>query len=321
MHSTAARDCRLLLLSVERVRGCVCVVGWVGVSLPAPSLPHATTAMLAVAHSHATIAAATELRRVQAPCDRTRRELDARARCGHIPRAPSRSCSRRAQANAWSRWPDAAAPASSDSTAASAGGMAAAHAGVRVTQATMREAVMEAYLEARSKRSGWDNYSSFEYALACIDRVLPRSTQQRRVHHAAVRTCLRLFFSPEEFQRNASSILDYFKVSGELLPELCVVANRRFGKTYAVAMLAAALLFACPNTKIRVFSTNLRTSVNLISYIAMFLKMIPETRTHLGMEITQLRITLGNSSVLALPSGTKVRPAHMRGRTEDTRHV
>lgn len=170
-----------------------------------------------------------------------------------------------------------------------------------------RKEVMRSALHAkRERRSGWENYFSFLYALNCIDSVIPRSAQQRRIHTEAAKTLLRIFFSPKEFQQNMSSIISFFSASEKLEQELFVVANRRFGKTYSISMLAAALLFAVPCIRIAIFGTTKRLTSMLVQYTRSFLQAIPEVSV-LGIEASQERITIGKAFIRAYPSGLQVR--------------
>ena len=50
--------------------------------------------------------------------------------------------------------------------------------------------------------------------------------------------------------------------------------GRRFGKTISVSMFAAAMLFACPNMELSIYSTCKRISQKLLRNVIRFLELI-----------------------------------------------
>ena len=50
--------------------------------------------------------------------------------------------------------------------------------------------------------------------------------------------------------------------------------RRRFGKTISVSMFAAAMLYACPNMELSIYSTCKRISQKLLRHIVKFLEII-----------------------------------------------
>ena len=49
---------------------------------------------------------------------------------------------------------------------------------------------------------------------------------------------------------------------------------RRFGKTISVSMFAAAMMFACPNMELSIYSTCKRISQKLLRNIVKFMELI-----------------------------------------------
>ena len=56
--------------------------------------------------------------------------------------------------------------------------------------------------------------------------------------------------------------------------EILVSTPRRFGKTISVSMFAAAMIFACPNMELSIYSTCKRISQKLLRNIVRFLELI-----------------------------------------------
>ena len=56
--------------------------------------------------------------------------------------------------------------------------------------------------------------------------------------------------------------------------EILVSTPRRFGKTISVSMFAAAMLFACPNMELSIYSTCKRISQKLLRNVMRFLELI-----------------------------------------------
>ena len=56
--------------------------------------------------------------------------------------------------------------------------------------------------------------------------------------------------------------------------EILVSTPRRFGKTISVSMFAAAMLFACPNMELSIYSTCKRISQKLLRNVVRFLELI-----------------------------------------------
>ena len=86
----------------------------------------------------------------------------------------------------------------------------------------------------------------------------------------------RIFFKrdgPGAFARSHARLLE---VNGwDATPqEILVSTPRRFGKTISVSMFAAAMLFACPNMELSIYSTCKRISQKLLRNVMLFLELI-----------------------------------------------
>lgn len=89
-------------------------------------------------------------------------------------------------------------------------------------------------------------------------------------------TMYRIFFKrdgPGAFARSHARLLE---VNGwDATPqEILVSTPRRFGKTISVSMFAAAMLFACPNMELSIYSTCKRISQKLLRNVMRFLELI-----------------------------------------------
>lgn len=121
--------------------------------------------------------------------------------------------------------------------------------------------------------------------------------QQRQFHEAFLHASLPWIYTPEAFFQNQSEILGTEQV---YRPYIVVSCPRRFGKTTAVSVFAAAALRFCAGVTVSVFSTGKRASSGLSEAVAKFLA--PERfRKH-----NQEELFLQNGSKLfSYPSSTK----------------
>lgn len=114
-------------------------------------------------------------------------------------------------------------------------------------------------------------------ALDALDRRgWSRSFHQRLFHEEYLKSCTRVFFKrdgPGAFSRAHNRILELN--SWDSTPqEILVSTPRRFGKTISVSMFAAAMLFACPNMELSIYSTCKRISQKLLRNIVKFLELV-----------------------------------------------
>jgi hypothetical protein len=106
--------------------------------------------------------------------------------------------------------------------------------------------------------NGFQRIRKCRQGLEAIDRRgWQRSFHQRMFHDNFIRACARIFWKREPhgtFARDHQRILE---VHGwdSLSQEVLVSTPRRFGKTMAVSMFAAAMLYSCPNLEMSIYST------------------------------------------------------------------
>ena len=114
-------------------------------------------------------------------------------------------------------------------------------------------------------------------ALEALDRSgWNRSFHQRLFHEEYLKSCTRIFFKrdgPGAFAKAHNRILEIN--SWDSTPqEILVSTPRRFGKTISVSMFAAAMLFACPNMELSIYSTCKRISQKLLRNVVRFLEIV-----------------------------------------------
>lgn len=147
-----------------------------------------------------------------------------------------------------------------------------------------------------SKRSGLSGISQTREITRLLDKfVEKRFDAQKRLHEGMIGACMRLIF------RNCKDI-DIKTALIEMgirktKQQFFAVTPRRFGKTYAVSMMVAALVLACPDITIAIFSTGKRASELLLKQVLEFIRLIP------GAEE---RIDSCNSECLTIRHGSTV---------------
>lgn len=113
--------------------------------------------------------------------------------------------------------------------------------------------------------------------LEAIDRQgYTRSFHQRLFHDNFIRACARIFWKtepPGTFARHHQKILE-FNGWDHLSQEILVSTPRRFGKTFAVSMFAAAMLYSTPSLELSIYSTCKRISQKLMRNVTKFLALI-----------------------------------------------
>lgn len=93
-----------------------------------------------------------------------------------------------------------------------------------------------------------------------------RSLQQREFHDAFIRACLPHIYGLDYFDRHKRRILKRHGLK-RMRSEVLCLTPRRFGKTTAVAMFAAAALLEIPDIVLAIFSTGSRASGGLMQQI------------------------------------------------------
>lgn len=102
-----------------------------------------------------------------------------------------------------------------------------------------------------------------------------RSYHQRLFHEAFFKSVARVFFKlepPGSFERNHKRILETYNFK-TLPQEVLISTPRRFGKTIATSLFAAALFAACPGVEISIYSVGPPPSSDRIFPSLSFVKL------------------------------------------------
>ena len=102
-----------------------------------------------------------------------------------------------------------------------------------------------------------------------------RSKSQQLFHAAFLNAALPHIYGWDDFERYRDMILKRQQMD-ELNSEVFIVTPRRFGKTWAVSMFCAALLYCCPGMWISTFSTGQRASSSLLEQVAKWIRGAPD---------------------------------------------
>lgn len=111
----------------------------------------------------------------------------------------------------------------------------------------------------------------FKKTLDCFEN--PRLENQVEFHDMMIKTCLPAIYG-EEWESDFDRILRSFDLDYHL-SEAIMIAPRRFGKTWAVAMFAAVYVFMIPNAQITIFSVQQKTSYKMMVTIFLMMKELP----------------------------------------------
>ena len=147
--------------------------------------------------------------------------------------------------------------------------------------------------QVNEKMNGFKRIQLCRSALEALDRRgWDRSFHQRLFHEEYLKSCARIFFKrdgPGAFANAHNRLLEIN--SWDSTPqEILVSTPRRFGKTISVSMFAAAMMFACPNMELSIYSTCKRISQKLLRNIVKFLDLI-----YLELGTTPYKIARMNS--------------------------
>ena len=88
---------------------------------------------------------------------------------------------------------------------------------------------------------------------------LKRSGTQVKFHESFLQACARILYRSDGAQADMSAIMEREQWQ-DLQQQVCCLTPRRFGKTTAVAMFAAAVAMSLPTVEIAIFSTGRRAS-------------------------------------------------------------
>lgn len=149
----------------------------------------------------------------------------------------------------------------------------------REEQRVSRNALQQFLFQAEEGKTGngFTRIQRCREALESIDRQgFTRSFHQRLFHDHFIRACARIFWKtepPGTFARNHQRILES-NGWDHLSQEILVSTPRRFGKTFAVSMFAAAMLYSTPSLELSIYSTCKRISQKLMRNVTKFLALI-----------------------------------------------
>lgn len=135
---------------------------------------------------------------------------------------------------------------------------------------------------------------------------LERSEMQIKFHEAFMRACVRLFVRDDPH----ADIGEIAREQGwdNTKQQVLCLTPRRFGKTYAVAMFAAAVLVSVPRSEQAIFSTGRRASQKMLETIHMFMQHVKPAGLRVlkfNQELIELMGPEGKRSVCSYPSNAK----------------
>jgi hypothetical protein len=157
--------------------------------------------------------------------------------------------------------------------------------------------------------SGDKRIRALREALSQLDELgFRRSSHQREFHEAFIGACLPQIYG-EDFDRNLVKILRENNLD-EIRCEIMVCCPRRWGKTMAVALFAAAYMWTQPEAEIIIYSIAKRTSSMMSSKIYNMVTKLAGgdhcvvTHNQEDMVITNIH---GNESVLhSYPAASRI---------------
>ena len=135
---------------------------------------------------------------------------------------------------------------------------------------------------------------------------LERSEMQVEFHEAFIRACLRLFVRDDPH----ADVAQIAREQGweDAKQQVLCLTPRRFGKTYAVAMFAAAVLVSVPRSEQAIFSTGRRASQKMLETIHRFMQHVKPPGLKVlkfNQELIELQGPEGKRSVCSYPSNAK----------------
>ena len=126
----------------------------------------------------------------------------------------------------------------------------------------------------------WDGFARLRKlrdALGALDRGgWERSYHQRVFHESFLNAVVRILFKtdpPGHFTQSYPRLLE-LNAWSSISQEILVSTPRRFGKTIAVCLFVAALLYACPSIEISIYSTCKRISQKLLRNCMRFVEIV-----------------------------------------------
>ena len=162
----------------------------------------------------------------------------------------------------------------------------------RLSHSNIPDDPVRAFLAKQNQTSatvdGFQRMQKCREALDIMDRTgWLRSYHQRVFHDHFIRACSRVFFKsdpPGTFAR-AHQVLLELNSWDNLSQEVLISTPRRFGKTIAVSMFAAAMIYSAAQVELSIYSTCKRISQKLLRNVCKFLNLIYEAGQKTPMHV------------------------------------
>jgi len=162
----------------------------------------------------------------------------------------------------------------------------------RLAHSNVPDDPVQAFLARQNQTSatvdGFQRMQKCREALDIMDRTgWLRSYHQRVFHDHFIRACSRVFFKsdpPGTFAR-AHQVLLELNSWDNLSQEVLISTPRRFGKTIAVSMFAAAMIYSAAQVELSIYSTCKRISQKLLRNVCKFLNLIYEAGKKTPMHV------------------------------------
>jgi len=116
-------------------------------------------------------------------------------------------------------------------------------------------------------------FSVFDEEIIRREGTSGRSPQQQWFHREMTKAMLPQLYKGH-FDDNIDKLFEQFACSA-FSPYLIIMMARRKGKSWTVSMFVAALMYACGNQQIAIFSTGVRASRKLLDIIFHFVEQLP----------------------------------------------
>ena len=123
-----------------------------------------------------------------------------------------------------------------------------------------------------------------------------RSEMQKQFHNAFLVANLPHIYGPAEYDHSLRHILEFMQID-RVESQVCVSTPRRMGKTTAVSMFCAVMLYVVPDTWISVFSTGQRASTSLLDLTAKFVHMLEGGKERILKKNTEQLFLKGESEI------------------------
>lgn len=152
------------------------------------------------------------------------------------------------------------------------------------------------------RKTGDENLNNINAFFRWLDTVTDddgelkyeRSPQQVQFHDTLIQACARIIYK-REFDRDMAAIMERNRWT-DVRQERFIGTPRRFGKTWAMAMLAANMLLSIPGFKCCIFATGKETTGNVLKLVKRFFTECPFNQ--------KFKVVLSNSTRLEIESLT-----------------